>query len=463
LTAISLGEDASLDISDEIAAQRYRSFHEVPLDPQTEPLANGSEISPHDPLLPLLLALPVRLGGWIGAKLALALANGVLGALLVWVAVRRFGVAPKVAAVVSGAFVASAPFAVYGTQIYPEIPAAVAVTAGIAAVTGGLRSRSLILLGVAIVALPWLSVKYAPVAAVLTLVALWKLGRARRFTSLGYFLGGLTVAAVAYVFAHLQWYGGLTVYATGDHFASGGEFSVIGTEVDLVGRSRRLIGLLVDGRFGLAVWQPAFLLALPAAGAMTRSRPPNGALPFLVAGIGWLSATFVALTMQGWWWPGRQTVLVLPALVLVVAWWAGQRRERFALATVVAGVGIASYVWLVVEGLRSRVTWIVDFYDTSNPFVRFAAEVTPDYLDVTGRTWVLHGAWIAGAVALFVLGRGARVGGRSASGAGTAARPATGAGLRAFDLADPGPVVVPTGGPRQGRESGHRSQRTPRS
>src|SRR6187431_3263530 len=56
LSALSLWEDGDLDIADELAAQRWRDFHEAELPVQTEPLADGREVSPHDPLLPVLLA-----------------------------------------------------------------------------------------------------------------------------------------------------------------------------------------------------------------------------------------------------------------------------------------------------------------------------------------------------------------------------------------------------------------------
>ena len=53
LSAISLGEDGDLDISDEIAREAYRPFHRVDLDPQTVALDDsGRHVSPHDPLLP---------------------------------------------------------------------------------------------------------------------------------------------------------------------------------------------------------------------------------------------------------------------------------------------------------------------------------------------------------------------------------------------------------------------------
>ncbi|HTE69245.1 MAG TPA: hypothetical protein VK942_10875, partial [Actinomycetes bacterium] len=91
LTAISLATDRDLDIADELAGGRWRPFHALPLPQQTEPLAGGRRLSPHDPLLPLLLAAPVEVGGWVGAKLAMAAMAGLLAALLLWTAVRRLG------------------------------------------------------------------------------------------------------------------------------------------------------------------------------------------------------------------------------------------------------------------------------------------------------------------------------------------------------------------------------------
>src|SRR3712207_9364480 len=72
LTAISLATDGDLDIADELADGRWRPFHALPLPTQTEPLADGRRLSPHNPLLPLLLAGPVAAGGWVVAKPAMA-------------------------------------------------------------------------------------------------------------------------------------------------------------------------------------------------------------------------------------------------------------------------------------------------------------------------------------------------------------------------------------------------------
>ena len=87
-------------------------------------------------------------------------------AAMVWVAVVRFGIPTPAAIVTVLAFSAGAPLAVYGTQVYPELPAALAVDARDRGADRSARpARALLGAGVCIVALPWLSVKYAPVAA----------------------------------------------------------------------------------------------------------------------------------------------------------------------------------------------------------------------------------------------------------------------------------------------------------
>ena len=404
LTAISLAEDRDLDIADELADGRWRAFHALALPEQTELLADGRRLSPHDPLLPLLLAGSVAVGGWVGAKLAMAAMAGLLAALLVWTAVRRLGVPLGTATLATVLLACSPPLAVYGSQIYPELPAALAVLAAAAALTSPAppSARATLVTGVAVAALPWLGVKYAPVAAAIALVACWRLaraGQARRALALA---GSLALAGAAFLVLHRWWYGGWTPYAAGDHFV-GGELSVVGTEPDYLGRSRRLLGLLVDRGFGLAAWQPAWLLAVPAMAALARRRPPGWAALALPLAAGWLVATFVALTMHGWWFAGRQVVVVLPLAALAVAWWTGRDRRRRLLLAVAGGFGVLAFGWLVAEGAAGRVTWAVDFAATANPLYRAWRLALPDYLAMSWWTWVLHVAWLAGLAAWAVV------------------------------------------------------------
>lgn len=388
LSAISLGEDRDLDIADELAEERYRVFHHANLPVQTEVQDDGSQVSPHDPLLPALLAAPVFVGGWIGGKLALALIAGVLAAAMVWVAVVRFAVPVRVAVITVLAFSMSAPLVFYGTMVYPEVPAALAVTFAIAAITGPLDRRGLLLAGAAIVVLPWLSVKFVPVAAALAVCVLL---RRRSFA----FAGGLAIAGVLFGVAHLAWYGGLTPYATGDHFV-GGEFTAVGNNPDYLGRSTRLVGLLLDRDFGLAAWQPAFLLALPAAFVLVRQRPRSWwvlAIPFVA---GWCNAAFIAFTMHGWWWPGRQTVVILPCVVVTVAWWAATRPHAVRVVAVLGVFGASVYAWLVAQAAIGDLTIVTRFEQISYPLVNAWRFLLPDYRELAARDWTLHAVWLAG-------------------------------------------------------------------
>jgi hypothetical protein len=291
------------------------------------------------------------------------------------VAMRRFGVSAPVAAVAALVAGLSPPLAIYGTQIYPELPGALVALAGFWWATGRLSKGAVWAGGLAVVALPWLSVKYTLVAAVLAAGLLWRLWRNDRSTWAIGLAGGLGAAATTFVLGHEWIYGGPTAYASGSHFVAS-EFSVMGDRPDYIGRTQRVVGLLVDRSFGLAVWQPAAKAIVPALAVMHRRRPRHGALLAALIAAGWLTATYLALTMQSWWWPARQTVIMVPLAVAAIAWWA----ERFGTVgrRVVLAAGllvVAAYVFLVAGVLGGRHTLIVDFERTVDPFVRVARTV----------------------------------------------------------------------------------------
>ena len=402
-TAISIAEDFDLDISDELDERRFEPFHEIDLNPQTIELDDsGRRISPHDPLLPALLALPMRLGGWVAAKAALAAFAATTAAATLWLAVRRFGVPAGVGALVVGAFFAAPPLTAYATQVYPEMPAALCVLLGLAAVTGPLERRGRAVTVLSVVALVWLSVKYAPVAAVLAAaLAARTWSRDRRALALD--LAVLAVAGAVYLAFHRSVYGGWTAFASGDHFADG-ELLVLGSDPDYVGRSRRLIGLLVDRGFGLAAWTPAYLLAVPALAALARRRPPGWSALLAVLATGYAVATWAALTMHGWWWPGRQVVVVLPAAVVAVAVFADRFAAPLWLALGGCFAGVFNWMWLVVEASTGRRTLVVDFEQTANPVYRAWSAGLPDHRHFDGRAVALTVVWTVVVAAMGVWG-----------------------------------------------------------
>ncbi len=408
LSALSLAEDRDLDISDELADRRWRDFNEATLPRQTEPRADGSELSPHDPLLPVLLAPGVGLFGWVGARLTMAVVAGLLAVVLAWTATARLGVSKSVALAVVAAFCLSPPLTTYGSQIYPELPAALAVALAAAALFGPTSWRRTFVWTAAVVALPWLGVKYAGVAVALAVVGLWR-DRNRAVP----IVAGLAAAGVAYLVFHRMVYGGWTVYAAGDHFVDG-ELTVVGNDPNHLGRTIRLIGLLVDRHFGLVAWSPVYLLAVPALAAVARRGRRLRPLVLAPLAAGWATATWVALTMHGWWWPGRQTIVVLPLLVLATAWFVDRHRRLLPAVAVAGALGALTWVWLAVEATTGSITLISDFAATSNPWIRGWRWLLPDERSSGAGTVVRNLVWggvlVASAAAGWRRGEGVAVG-----------------------------------------------------
>ncbi len=113
---------------------------------------------------------------------------------------------------------------------------------------------------------------------------------------------------------------------------------------------------------------------------------------------GWASATWIALTMHGWWWPGRQVVVVLPCVVLATAWWAGSRSR--VVVGAIAGLGALGVVfwgWLVREVREEHLRLIIDFEATRNPLYRAWRLVLPDLRLPNGSTPVLFVLWTVAA------------------------------------------------------------------
>jgi hypothetical protein len=404
ITAISLADDRSLTVGDEIAERTYLPFHEQTLWNQATPLDDGRLVEPHDPLLPAVLAVPVAVGGWVAGKLALAVLAGLLAASLTWIAVRRFEVGVAAATTTVLAFALAMPLSAYANQVYPELPAALAVTLALGALTGRLGRAGIAGWLLALVALPWLSVKYVPVALVLAAVGAVMLWRRGGRGELAVSAVVLAAAGVLYLVAHQVLYGGLTVYAAGGHFVEGGQLSVMGYEANYPGRSIRLLGLLIDRRFGLAAWAPVYLLAVPALAALLRARPrgwPILVLPLVAA---WLNATWIAQTMHGWWSPGRQVVVALPAVVLAVAWWVGRVRVAIWPLVALASIGLVNAMWLVIEASTGRRTLVVDFFETANPLYRAGALLLPDGARGATADIVAFVVWGVALAGLAVLG-----------------------------------------------------------
>ena len=131
--------------------------------------------------------------------------------------------------------------------------------------------------------------------------------------------------------------------------------------------------------------------------AVTRRRfGTGGALLVVPSAAGWGVATWMALTMHGFWWPGRQTVVVLPLVAVAIAWLLDHVLGPIGRASAAAlgAAGLLSTAWLLVDGWNRELTWVSGFEDVDNPVYRLWRQTLPDYRELDAVGWALHAAWV---------------------------------------------------------------------
>jgi hypothetical protein len=143
------------------------------------------------------------------------------------------------------------------------------------------------------------------------------------------------------------------------------------------------------------------LLLVPAAAMMLGRRPPQWTVLLLTLGVGWLTATYVALTMHGYWWPGRQLVVVLPVAVLVIVWFVSQLPGLGrGLSAAAATWGAVLYAVVVRHGWSGDTTWVAapDRADLHSPL----AWLFPDNRVLADSDVIRYVLWSAAAVSIAV-------------------------------------------------------------
>lgn len=210
----------------------------------------------HGVLVGWLLAVPLGLFGILGAKITMV----VLGAGIVWVIYLLSGLVTasvRVRFVVSLVLALTYPILLASNQIFPDLPAGGLALLGVYWLmrdVAGRPSRPALAFVVAfmVALLPWVGIKYAPVAAVL-LIAMFIASRNR-----------IAIAAATVISAVLlmlfQWYAydsPLGAFAEGV-VEYGPEFWM------------RLSGLLLDQNQGLLLYSPLLWLGLFGIAALFR-------------------------------------------------------------------------------------------------------------------------------------------------------------------------------------------------
>jgi hypothetical protein len=323
--AVSLLRDGDLDVLNNYRDKDYAPFYPSHLGDARDPEdmhalygRGGGLYSKHGLGLPLLVLPALRLGGH-GPAIVLMLVVSALAslqtlrlALACTAAAGEQGTWwPAVLAWLAVAF--SPPLLLYAPLFYPEVAGALcaAALAHVLVETWARRGMAwpaALAAGAALAALPWLHLRYVPIAAVCAAglaLAWWRAGRDAR---LGVLLWGVPAAAGLALLA-LDWrlFGGLPAVD---------EYGTVGLAQALSGAP----GLLLDRQFGLLPYGPLYVLALAGAALLPRvvGRAP-AALVLLPAAA---YAAFIACF--SYWYgafspPARMLVPVVPLLAAPLA------------------------------------------------------------------------------------------------------------------------------------------------
>jgi hypothetical protein len=358
LTAASLAEDRSLELTDEYAARDWERFSDRPLVPSAPPV-DGRLVEPQGIGFALLTAPAYAVGGPIAvevlcaALLALAFAlAAALGRRLV----------PDPWATRAALLVGVSPPALAGATLVSPAPAAAAL------LTGGLllalrvredpRLANAARAAGVVALLPWLGVRFlAPGLVVLVALARWLRRRQRGVTGL-VAVEVLLSSAVVLITVNERLFGGLVPSAAEPGSPPGGAAGVDDAG-ELLGRVPALLGTLVDRDAGLLRWAPVLALAGVSLWLLVRSRRDRVALALpervdvevaallLAATVaaGLAAAALAAPSLHGPWLLPGDVLAVLPAAAALMAW--GLRHApRAGLA--LGALTLAGSVWLVL-------------------------------------------------------------------------------------------------------------------
>ena len=395
LTTQSLLSDGDFDLRNQYEARSYESFFDHPegLWRQSVPKSDdGKLLSPHNPGLSILVIPGFALGGLVGVQVQLLVLGAVTMAFAFVLADRLSGRRVLSWVVALGVGLTATAF-IYSTEVYPEFPAALVLVLSLLVVTQEKRLGVAdgLLLAVLLSIMCWLGVKYAflalPVSAYYLFRAEWS-GRLALLT---------TGAASAGFFAwfHLQLFGGLTPYGVNAVYAGWNTSDILGGHVEWGERYYRLWGLFIDRRFGIGRWAPLLLAAVPGMALLAIGKPALKLVLSLVI-VQMLIATFVAITMMGWWFPGRTMLTVLPLFVLPIVLVIDRVPLWGRLSIVVLGaLTLAMTYGLAAAGRAGEITIAVDPFDMAYAPFRGLAGLFPLFTWWTTETWWLTFFWLA--------------------------------------------------------------------
>jgi hypothetical protein len=398
LTTQSLLEDGDLDLRQQYEKESFRSFFDHPDGLWKQSIANkrGEILSPHEPGLAVLVIPGFAIDGLRAAQIQLLLIGALSFSLaFVFTALEtRALLASWIATAIVGL---SATAFVYSTEVYPELPASLCLVSALLLLRkqrGGVVDG--LVLALLLTGLLWLGMKYAALGSLVAAYFLLKANASGRFA----FLVPSGASACFYVWFHFAVFGDLTAYSINTVYEGAPAGEVLKSHLAFSDRIYRLWGLFIDERFGIGRWAPVLLLVPPSLPLLLqRGRMGGLILGLILSQV--LVATFVAITMMGWWFPGRTLVVVLPlfafALTLLL------KQLRWAGRAFVGALGLCSLVSTVLlfdAASRVEVLLAVNPFDIHSPLFRTSRLLFPDYRSWGTETVALTVTWLCLGIAV---------------------------------------------------------------
>ena len=405
LISTSVLRDGDIDLANDYSEQRHLPYYPGPLSPRHVVLSeSGHEYSFHGHGVALLTLPALALDGIDGVRLTF-LAISAFGIAALWAAARLASGSWSPPAVAVAALLGATPFMAQSSAIYPDGPGAAIVSLALwtsIRLERGIPSSAtwLATTGTALALLPWLHLRFSPLAAAFGLAVLWLL---RRVPDRG--SNALVFLAAPVISATLLFASTWVMFNTLDPTAPFRQKASGSLSAAPVG----VLGLLADHEYGLLPYAPAFLFAAGGVVALVR-RFPITATAALLSFVGTLltGASFV-------WWggtssPARFLVPVLPVLALSIAmWWS--RATAWSSTAGIAAIGVGAVVTIAIA-LAERGRFVINapdsrysIFEWANGNVDLPAALPSLFRPDTGigQEATIAGLWAAVAVALFLI------------------------------------------------------------
>ncbi len=329
----SILSDGDINVFNNYQNRDYLKFYPGPLDSHARPGKRGPQFhySRHMPALSLLLVPFYFLGEKTGlgsntfifiVRFPIILLTALLGWLLFkWVS--QLSRSLGIALVAWLAFSFTAPQVFFSSLIYPEIPAALTILLVLWDVFywKGRSSVRLLFAGLGVALLPWLGIKYSPLAVLLSgLIILLKLKAEKQgWKRWLIFVGPLVGSAGLLLYYYWTLYGSLSPGASYAGTFGNRNFSLAGYFHFRVFEFMRLALIhLFDQRIGLLPYSPVYLFSVAGFLLLWKKRKKEAVVLSLVFAFYWGFCSLGYYT-GGYCPPGRTLLPVSWILALFMA------------------------------------------------------------------------------------------------------------------------------------------------